>query len=153
MSVIKKMWRKGRGKLGLLEPLLGSWQSDADTPLGSLRCTRIFSRVLGGNYIILEARWNLPNKIYEEHSVYGIGSSGVLAFWSFTSAGQHSQGILTDGTDIHPEAIAFEAEMPAGTARMVYWPLDGGGFNWVVESKTKKGWNRFTEHRYFEQPK
>jgi hypothetical protein len=31
---------------------------------------------------------------------------------------------------------------------MVYWPDEGEGFHWVVESKTKKGWNRFTEHHY-----
>ena len=51
-------------------------------------------------------------------------------------------------TDVHPQAIGFEAEMPAGLARMVYWPHEEEGFNWVVESKTKQGWNRFTQHHY-----
>jgi hypothetical protein len=31
---------------------------------------------------------------------------------------------------------------------MAYWPDGAGGFHWVVESRTKKGWNRFTEHHY-----
>ncbi|MBK7306435.1 MAG: hypothetical protein IPI88_04940 [Chitinophagaceae bacterium] len=49
---------------------------------------------------------------------------------------------------MHPDAICFEANMPAGLARMVYWPADDGGFHWAVESKVKKGWNRFTMHHY-----
>jgi hypothetical protein len=31
---------------------------------------------------------------------------------------------------------------------MIYWPNVEGGFNWAVESKTIKGWNRFTLHQY-----
>jgi hypothetical protein len=38
--------------------------------------------------------------------------------------------------------------MPAGLARMIYWPNDDGGINWAVESKNKKGWKRFTLHHY-----
>ena len=38
--------------------------------------------------------------------------------------------------------------MPAGVARQVYWPNELGGFDWVVESRTKRGWNRFVLHRY-----
>ena len=55
---------------------------------------------------------------------------------------------------MHPmlilEAIAFEAQMPAGLARMLYWPLDSGepGFCFAVESQTKKGWNRFLLQRF-----
>ena len=30
----------------------------------------------------------------------------------------------------------------------VYWPDDKGGFFWVVESKTAKGWRRFVTHHY-----
>jgi hypothetical protein len=52
------------------------------------------------------------------------------------------------GDWVAPEAVGFEAEMPAGRARMAYWPATDGGFHWVVESRTKKGWNRFAEHRY-----
>ena len=72
----------------------------------------------------------------------------MLAFWSFTSDGKRSQGTIADVTDIHSEAIGFEAQMPAGLARMVYWPSDQNGIHWAVESKTKKGWNRFTCHHY-----
>lgn len=142
------LWKKGRGKLGPLDPLIGSWQAEAETPMGRVRCTRRFSPILQGKRILLEARWQLPQGAYEEHAIFGIDAAGALAFWSFTSDGKQSQGALTDATDIHPEAVAFEAEMPAGTARMVYWPDGEGGFFWAVESKTKKGWNRFTLHRY-----
>jgi hypothetical protein len=38
--------------------------------------------------------------------------------------------------------------MPAGRARQLYWPDAEEGFYWAVESQTKKGWNRFTEHHY-----
>ena len=40
--------------------------------------------------------------------------------------------------------------MPAGLARMIYWPLETGlpGFHFAVESKTLKGWNRFLIQQY-----
>jgi hypothetical protein len=144
----KGLWKKGRGKLGALDPLIGSWQAETDSPMGRIRCTRTFSRILNGHRILLEAQWHIGEKVYEEHAIYGVDDSGGLAFWSFTSDGKRSQGALTDATDLHPEAIAFEAEMPAGTARMVCWPEDDGAMSWVVESKTQKGWNRFTHHHY-----
>jgi hypothetical protein len=77
------------------------------------------------------------------------GEDGTLAFFSFTSDGKRSVGRLADGSDVHPDAIAFEARMPAGLARMVYWPAEDGdrGFNLAVESRTKAGWNRFLVHR------
>lgn len=141
-------WKKGRGRLGVLQPLLGSWQADADSPDGPVRCLRTFSKVLGGAYIQLSARWEFAGKTYEELALYGVGDDGQVSFWSFTSDGKRSQGRLADGTDVHPQAIAFEAQMPAGLARMVYWPAETEGFYWVVEAKTRKGWNRFVQHHY-----
>lgn len=141
-------WKKGRGKLGVLEPLIGSWTAGSDTPMGHVKCTRTFAKHHGGKWIILDADWDLGGKHYKEHAVFGVDTDGTLAFWSFTSDGKHSEGKLTDGTDVHADAIAFEAQMPAGIARMVYWPGDDGNVKWAVESKTKKGWNRFTEHDY-----
>ena len=82
-----------------------------------------------------------------ELAIIGVGDGGAVCFWSFTSDGKRSQGTAADVTDLHPEAVGFEADMPAGRARMAYWPHDDG-FKWVVESKTKSGWNRFTEHTY-----
>jgi hypothetical protein len=55
---------------------------------------------------------------------------------------------MADGSDVDPRAIAFEAERPAGRARMMYWLHDEGGFNRAMEAKTKKGWRRSTEHHY-----
>lgn len=160
-----KLWKKGRGKLGLLDPLLGQWIASASTPMGPVHCTRSFETVLGGSYVQLDAKWEFaraPGKeaeavgagggggyVYHELAIFGAGEAkGSLSFWSFTSDGKRSQGVLADGTDIHEEAIAFEAQMPAGLARMTYWPRAEGGFNWAVESKTKKGWRRFVEHTY-----
>lgn len=74
-----------------------------------------------------------------------------MARWpsSFTSDGKQARGVQADGSDVHPQAIAFEAQMPAGLARFVYWPADDGkGYYFAVENRTKKGWNRFLRHHY-----
>ena len=160
-----KAWKKGRGKLGPLAPLLGRWSAAAESPMGPLRCTREFEPVLGGSYVRLEARWQFgadpagatgagpdgaakPGGGYEEIALFGAGEGGGIAFWSFTSDGKRSQGASADVTDLHPEAVGFEAPMPAGLARMAYWPDGEGGFFFAVESKNKKGWKRFLEHHY-----
>ena len=147
MATKKPTWKKGPGKLGVLQPLLGSWEAKADSLMGKLRCTRHFKPILGGKYIELNAKWEFGKGAYEETAIYGV-LDGIVSFWSFTSDGKRSEGQIADGTDVHPEAICFQAEMPAGLARMIYWPDPSGGFFWAVESKVKKGWNRFTEHHY-----
>jgi hypothetical protein len=141
-------WKKRRGKLGPLAPLLGSWKAKADTPIGPVNCTRTFTPVLSGKYIQLAAVWEFPQGAYRELAIYGAGDDGKVCFWSFTSDGKRSEGTLADVTDIHPEAVGFVAMMPAGLARMAYWPDEAGGFRWAVESKNKSGWRRFTEHHY-----
>lgn len=140
-------WKKGRGKFGVLQPLMGNWIAKADSPMGKLTCTREFKFILHGKYIQLNVKWQFAKGTYEEQAVIGI-KDDKLSFWSFTSDGKRSEGYLANGKDIHPDAICFEANMPAGLARMIYWPDVGGGFNWAVESKTKKGWNRFVAHKY-----
>jgi len=147
MAKQKTIWKKGRGKLGLLSPLIGSWMAEAETPMGKVKCTRTFEPILRGNYIQLTAIWDISRSLYSEHAIIGT-RDGILTFWSFTSDGKNSQGKLADGTDVHPEAICFEAEMPAGLARMIYWPNPQGGFNWAVEAHAKNGWKRFTIHDY-----
>lgn len=155
------VWKKGRGKLGVLQPLLGRWETVADSELGPLTCTRSFERVLSGAYVELRAIWRYapsdggttgalgkPRPPYEEFALIGPGDDGVLTFWSFTSDGKRSIGRLADATDIHPEAIGFEAQMPAGLARMAYWPADGEGYMWAVEAKNAKDWKRFLLHHY-----
>jgi hypothetical protein len=144
-----KTWKKGRGKLGFLDPLVGAWSAEAKTPMGPVRCRREFTKILGGTRMRLDARWEFgPGAAYEELAVIGAGDDDAVCFWSFTSDGKRSQGVLTDVTDVHPEAIGFQAQMPAGVARMVYWPDENGGFHWAVESQNRKGWRRFTEHHY-----
>lgn len=140
-------WKKGPGKMGALTPLLGSWQANADSPMGKVRCTRTFTQILNGKYIHLTAKWEFGGKAYEEFAIYGV-TNGKLSFWSFTSDGKKSEGVIANGSDVHPQAIAFEAKMPTGLARMIYWPNEDGSVNWAVEAKNKKGWKRFTQHKY-----
>jgi hypothetical protein len=148
-----------------MQPLLGRWVAVADSPMGPVRCTREFEAVLRGSYVRLSARWEFGggvgeaaqpcvepptrgSRAYEEIALIGSGEDGRLSFWSFTSDGKRSNGCLADVSDIHEEAIGFEARMPAGLARMVYWPDGGTGFYWAVEARSAKGWTRFTEHHY-----
>lgn len=143
----KITWKKGRGKLGPLQPLLGNWKAEAESPMGKVICTRNFKLILSGKYIELNASWKFGKGAYEERAIFGIHDE-KLSFWSFTSDGKRSQGYIANGKDVHEEAICFEAIMPAGLARMIYWPTADGGFDWAVESKVKNGWNRFTKHHY-----
>lgn len=115
--------------------------------MGPVTCKREFTNVLGGKYIQLKATWTFGKGGYEEIALFGV-DNGVLTFWSYTSDGKRSHGVLTTAPDIHKDAICFEAQVPAGVARQIYWPNEKGGSNWAVESKNKKGWHRFTEHHY-----
>jgi len=141
-------WKAGRGKLGMFTPLLGTWQAVAESEMGPVTCTRKFTTVLDGTHLQLTVNWKFRERSYDEIALIGVNRAKEICFWSYTSDGKQSYGVRSDVTDIHPQAIGFEAEMPAGLARMAYWPDDKGGFRWAVESKTKKGWNRFTEHHY-----
>jgi hypothetical protein len=145
------LWKRGRGALGPMQPLLGVWRSTPgdDKPASKAPCMRTFS-TFGKDYLRLDANWDMGDRgAYREIALFGKGDDSVLAFWSFTSDGKRSTGILCDGNDVHADAVAFTANMPAGTARMLYWPLaDETGFRFAVESQTKKGWNRFFEHVY-----
>ena len=146
------VWKSGRGALGVLQPLLGQWATETEGPgdFGRIRVTRRFETVLGGAYVRLDVHWALGGgKSYEEIALFGKGGDGALAFTSFTSDGKQARGAQADGCDVHPQAIAFEAQMPAGLARFVYWPADDGdGYRFAVENRTKKGWNRFLRHHY-----
>jgi WD40 repeat protein len=145
-------WKKGRGKLGPFDSLIGTWKASADSPMGALECIRAFQPILGGKFIQLTAHWEHPKFKYNEIAIIGPDRDGKVRFWSFTSDGKCSEGTLANVTDVHPEAVGFEAQMPAGLARMVYWPDEDSGFVWAVESKSKKGWKRFTEHHYHRLP-
>ena len=139
---------KGAWKIRYPGPVSGTWHAHAETQQGKVHCVRSFQKVLGGSYIELIALWHMGDTVYEEWCFFGCDREGKLRFWSFTSDGKQSNGELTDTTDIHPEAIGFVAQMPAGVARQVYWPDEALGFHRAVESQTKKGWNRFVEHHY-----
>ena len=146
-------WKKGRGKLGAMAPLLGKWKAAADSPMGRYACVREYSK-FGDGYVRLEAEWvfKAPKgetpRSYREVCMFGPDKDGALVFRSYTSDGKKSSGKLADGSDVHADALCFEAQMDAGLARQVFWPNEKGGFNWAVEARNKKGWNRFSLHHY-----
>jgi len=39
---MKQIWKKGRGKLGVMQPLLGKWEATSDSPMGKFKCSREF---------------------------------------------------------------------------------------------------------------
>lgn len=141
-------WKKGRGKLGIFHPLLGDWRAEDESEMGKIIIERSLSKTLNDKYIQLSVKWHLPDSLYEEHALIGVNADKDINFWSFGNDGKQSQGYMTDVTDIHPGAIGFEAHMPAGTARLAYWPDEVEGYRWAVENKTKKGWNMILEHHY-----
>lgn len=146
-------WKKGRGKLGPMAPLIGKWKASTNTPMGPVSCVREYSK-FGDGYVRLEAEWNFKTakdgapKVYREVCLFGPGTDGVLTFWSYTNDGKKSSGKLTAATDVHPDAVCFEAQMDAGLARQVFWPSEKGGMNWAVEARNRQGWNRFSLHHY-----
>jgi hypothetical protein len=144
-------WNKGRGKLGPLAPLIGAWSTETETPMGLAACARNFSR-FGEGWILLEASWRFGSgpsaRIYRETAFLGPTAEGPLGIWSFTNDGKRSEGVLSAAPDVHSLAICFEADMPAGRARQIYWPDEGGGLAWAVEAKNARGWKRFSEHHY-----
>ncbi|MFO1125236.1 MAG: hypothetical protein U1E25_08145 [Methylocystis sp.] len=104
--------------------------------------------MLNGKFIELRAEWRNPNGAYEEIALFGVNRAGVLSFWSFTSDGGQSFGECADALDIHPRCLCFEADMPAGRARMLYWPHEETGFWFAVEARSKKGWKRFLQQHF-----
>jgi hypothetical protein len=135
-------WKPGQGKMGFMQPMLGTWlATDPDTPMGKVVCRRAFSKELDGNFIRLEANWDIGEgtKTYQEVAHYGLNREKVPSFWSFTSDGGHSEGRLADVETMHAGAKGFEAEMPAGLARFGFWPTETG-MVWAAEAKPKNKW-------------
>jgi hypothetical protein len=135
--------------LAPLLPLIGEWESDADTPMGRTRCSRRFALGVGGAFIELTARWSFASGgEYEERAFLGPTREGPLGVWSFTSDGGHAIGSAVELADVHPGAIGFISAMPAGRARQAYWIESDGTLRWMVEAETPKGWERMTNHSY-----
>jgi len=178
-----KLWKKGRGKLGFLDPLIGSWRAKTVSENGPVVCVRHFEPVLKDGYVRLTAHWKVgpaptgkasakpeagskrdgasqaavgadmgskpgTSYTYDELALIGTGGEKNVRFWSFTSDGKQTYGVAADASDLHPEAIGFEATVMGRQARQAYYPAEDGDVVWVVEAKAKKGWNRFVEHRY-----
>lgn len=141
-------WKTGRGKMGFMHPLLGKWEAvDPDTPLGKVVCIRTYEKILDGKFIRLEANWDVDNgkKTYDEIAHYGLNREKMPAFWSFTSDGGQSTGVLADVATMNAGARGFEAQMPSGLARFGFWPTESG-MVWAAEAKSKKGWLSMIHH-------
>lgn len=144
----EESWRRGRGRLGVLAPLLGAWVAEGESEAGPYRCERRFARALHGTYIELRAEWRLPGRTYDEVALHGHDRDGMLRFWSFTSDGRQATGVRVEPDDLSHAGIAFEADLPAGRVRFAYMAPPDGDLLYTVESWTAQGWNRFVEHRY-----
>lgn len=142
-------FRLGRGLLGPLRPLLGHWVHRGEHNGQTVEVSRLYES-WGNGWVRLSATWELPGRTYAETAFYGATTEGPLGFYSFTNDGKRSEGRLADGTDVHAQAVAFVAQFPAGTGRMIAWPRDDGlpGFDFAVERQTAKGWNRFLLQRF-----
>ena len=116
------VWARGRGLLGVLKPLLGDWitiHGEGESGAAAMQCRRLFTP-FGKGWIELDANWRTgPSSAYRERAFFGSGEDGGLCCFSFTSDGKSSIGRLSDGHDVDPAAIAFEAQMKAGLARMI----------------------------------
>ena len=144
-------WKKGRGKLGIFKPLLGTWRHSGESPIGVVTCTRTFQMSLNNKWLVLDAVWEGAKKDgseYVEHCLFGVLRDGDLGFVSFVNDGTQSQGTLASAEDVHPQALCFEADMKAGRARQMYWPHESGGLGWRVDAKVKAGWSTMVSHRY-----
>lgn len=152
MAKTPTIWKPGRGVLGALRPLFGAWQHEGPTKLGLTRCRRVFEPVLGNRFIRLQATWLTEGKSYEEIALFGAGKDNELTFWSFTSQGGPTSGTRAALPETCPEGLCFEADMPAGRGRMLYWPQGPDGFVFAVEARGKAGWNRFLEQQFTRDP-
>ena len=145
----KSLWKNGRGAMGRMAPLLGQWVAEEDSKLGPVRVELRFALAAGNTTVVKQAIWWLRGKkSYEEIAVFCKGDEAPLEFVSFTSDGRRSEGRVTADQDAPSDALVFQAQMPAGLARMLYWKETREGFHWAVESRGKKGWNRFIQHHY-----
>lgn len=132
-----------------MKPLLGRWIHQGAHNGQTVRVERTYE-AWGKGWVRLTAIWTMPGRDYVETAFYGASQDGTLGFYSFTNDGKRSEGRLAEGADVHAQAVAFVAKFPAGTGRMIAWPRGDGqpGFDFAVESQTKKGWNRFLLQRF-----
>jgi len=139
----------GRNPLELLDPLLGDWVAEGESPIGPYRCRRRFRRTLGDTHVQLDTHWEYASNLFEELTMFATDDVHGLQYWSFTSNGDQSVGYLTAAGGLSEDATVFESLVPTGKMRMSYWPTGLAGIVvFVVEAKTRDGWRRILEHRY-----
>jgi hypothetical protein len=138
-----------RDPLVLLDPLLGEWVADGESPVGPYRCRRRFTRVLGDSFVQLDIHWEYASAFFDELTIFGADEVHGLQYRTFDSNGEQSVGHLSAAGGLSEDAMVFESLTPTGRLRMSYWPTGIAGivvFN--VESKSGDRWKRLVEHRY-----
>ena len=129
------------------------WIFQGTGSMGDYTCERRFERILGGKFVRMEVLWQVAKHTYGEVAIFGKTAPGVdsshkgLCFSSFTTEGKASLGLQVTPEDLSTGGIAFEADMPAGRARMMLWP-EGREVLWLtVASRNASGWKPFLEQR------
>ena len=135
--------------LVLLDPLMGEWIAEGESPTGPYLCRRHFSRILGGQHVQLETHWEYVSSTYDELTIFGPDEIHGLQYWSFSSSGEQTAGHLSSAGGLSEQAVVFDSLAPVSRLRYSYWPTGAGGVVvFVVESKSVRGWTRLLEHHY-----
>ncbi len=96
---------------------------------------------------LLDAEWDFGGKFYKEHAIYGVDAGGDVAFWSFTSDGKRSRGVL-QRAGCPPRSHRLRGRNASRPCPNDLLARNRRHYALGRKSKTKKGWNRFTEHTY-----
>lgn len=78
VSLVAKLWKKGRGRLGAFAPLHGSWVAEATSEMGPVRCHRRLEPILGSTCLRLVVRWEFGSagsrRLFEELAIIGVAT-------------------------------------------------------------------------------
>ncbi|SDO47989.1 hypothetical protein SAMN04515671_1072 [Nakamurella panacisegetis] len=139
----------GSDPLRLLDPLLGPWVAEGESPVGPYLCRRRFRRILDGRYVQMDTHWEYVSSEFDELTVFGPDETHGLQYWSFSSDGDRSVGHLTSAGGRSDQAVVFESLAPISRFRYSYTPIGASGvIVFVVESRSRTGWIQLLEHHY-----
>ena len=139
----------GPDPLQLLDPLIGEWIAEGESPTGPYLCRRRFSRILGGRHVQLDTHWEYVSSEYDELTIFGPDEVHGLQYWSFSSNGEQTAGHLISAGGPPEQAVVFDSLAPVSRLRYSYWLIGASGVvAFVVESKSRAGWTRLLEHHY-----
>jgi hypothetical protein len=76
-----------------------------------VNCIRTFAKVLAGNCILLNAKWEFAAKTYEELAVIGLDNDKI-SFRSFTFDGKNSKDKLQTAQMFIPKQFVLKHKCP-----------------------------------------